>query len=86
MGSVGPIVGRRVVERHRTTWDLAENTVVLQGVDEMEAGSEHCKEPDDEIFFYILGKISSLGLMAISIRVLRCGAARPRPAWEMLKL
>jgi hypothetical protein len=28
--------------------DLAGSTAVLQGVGKMEAGSEHCKEPDDE--------------------------------------
>jgi hypothetical protein len=47
-GSVGPIVGRRVVERHRATWDLAGNTAILQGVGEIEAGSEQCKEQGDE--------------------------------------
>jgi hypothetical protein len=36
------------VERHRATWDLAGNTAVLQGVGEMEAGLEQCKEPEDE--------------------------------------
>jgi hypothetical protein len=40
-GSVGPIVGRRVVERHRATRDPAGNTAVLQGVGKME-------EQDDE--------------------------------------
>ena len=28
--------------------DLAGSTAILQGVGEMEAGSEQCKEPDDE--------------------------------------
>jgi hypothetical protein len=36
------------VEHHSATWDLAGNTAVLQGVCEMDAGSEQCKEPDGE--------------------------------------
>ena len=37
------------MERHRATWDLAGRTAILQGVGEMEAGSEQCKEKDDEL-------------------------------------
>jgi hypothetical protein len=48
VGSVGPILGQHVVKRHRATWHLAGNTAILQGVGEMDAGSEQCKVPDDE--------------------------------------
>jgi hypothetical protein len=33
--------------------DLAETTAFLQGVGEIEAGSEQCKEPEDEIFLRV---------------------------------
>ncbi len=36
------------MERHRATWDLAGKTATLQGVGEMEAGSEQGKESEDE--------------------------------------
>jgi hypothetical protein len=52
-GSVGPIVGLCVLERHRATWNLAGNTAILQGVGEMVAGSEQCKEPDDEKYLRV---------------------------------
>ena len=39
------------MERHRATWDLAGRTAILQGVGEMEAGSEQCKESEDEELF-----------------------------------
>ena len=54
-GSIGPIVGRRVVERHHATWDLAGRTAILQGVGEMEAGSEQCKESEDEKLLRVVG-------------------------------
>jgi hypothetical protein len=53
-GSVGPIVGRRVLERHRATWDLAGNTANLHGVGEMEAGSEQCRESEDEKLLHVV--------------------------------
>jgi hypothetical protein len=39
-GSVSPIrvVGLLVMECHSTTWDLAGNTAIVQGVSKMEAG------------------------------------------------
>ena len=44
------------MERHRTTWDLAGRTAILQGVGEMEAGSEQCKESEDEKLLRVVGR------------------------------
>jgi hypothetical protein len=52
-GSVGPFGGRHVGERQRATFNLAGNTAISSlafGIRVVEAGSEHCKEPDDWIF------------------------------------
>jgi hypothetical protein len=53
-GSIGPIVGWLVMELHSATWDLAGNTAILQGVCKMEAGSEQCKQPVDEILLQVV--------------------------------
>jgi hypothetical protein len=41
--------------------DLAGNIGILQGFGEMEAGSEQCKEPDDD-------KLLQLGPAELSVR------------------
>ena len=44
------------MERHRATWDLAGRTAILQGVGEMEAESEQCKESEDEKLLRVVGR------------------------------
>jgi hypothetical protein len=66
VGSVSPIVGLCVVERHHATWDLAGNTAILQGVCQIRAGLEQSKKQEDEKLLLVVCRWIEIGLFLAS--------------------